>query len=106
MRVTVTSGTRRADLALPGGVRVAELVPELTRTMGLLDAATVHLGYRLMTLDGRILGADTGLVSQGVTDGAVLVVAPDVDETHPAGTTTWPRRWRRSSSSTTPGGTP
>ncbi len=83
VRVTVASGTRRADVALPGGVDVAELVPELARTLGLLDAATVHGGYRLVTLAGRTLATGTGLVSQGVEDGAVLVVAPDVDDVPP-----------------------
>ena len=39
VRVTVTSGTRRVDLVLPGAVPVAELVPELARSVGLLDAA-------------------------------------------------------------------
>ena len=38
VRVTVASGTRRVDLVLPGAVPVAELVPELARSVGLLDA--------------------------------------------------------------------
>ena len=46
VRVTVSSGTRRVDLVLPGAVPVAELVPELARSVGLLDAATVYGGYR------------------------------------------------------------
>ncbi|MSZ76657.1 MAG: type VII secretion integral membrane protein EccD, partial [Actinobacteria bacterium] len=45
VRVTVASGTRRVDLVLPGSVPVAELVPELARSVGLLDALTVHGGY-------------------------------------------------------------
>ena len=47
VRVTVASGTRRVDLVLPGSVPVAELVPELARSVGLLDAATVYGGYRV-----------------------------------------------------------
>ena len=47
VRVTVASGTRRVDLVLPGAVPVAELVPELARSVGLLDATTVYGGYRL-----------------------------------------------------------
>jgi len=53
VRVTVASGTRRVDLVLPGAVPVAELVPELARSVGLLDATTVYGGYRLVTVDGR-----------------------------------------------------
>ncbi|TWH02544.1 type VII secretion system (Wss) protein YukD, partial [Nocardioides sp. J9] len=49
VRVTVTSGTRRVDLVLPGAVPVAELLPELARSVGLLDPATVHGGYRVVT---------------------------------------------------------
>ena len=47
VRVTVASGTRRVDLVLPGSVPVAELVPELARSVGVLDAATVYAGYVL-----------------------------------------------------------
>ena len=55
VRVTVTSGTRRVDLVLPGAVPVAELLPELARSVGLLDPAAVHGGYRVGTADGRRL---------------------------------------------------
>ena len=41
VRVTIASGTRRVDLVLPGAVPVAELVPELARSVGQLDATTV-----------------------------------------------------------------
>ena len=60
VRVTVASGTRRVDLVLPGSVPVAELVPELARSVGLLDAATVYGGYRVLTQDGRALAATPG----------------------------------------------
>lgn len=83
VRVTVTSGTRRVDLVLPGAVPVAELVPELARSVGLLDAVTVHGGYRLVTQDGRALATDSGLIIQGVEDGGVITVAAGVDEAPP-----------------------
>jgi type VII secretion integral membrane protein EccD len=83
VRVTVTSSTRRVDLVLPGAVPVADLVPELTRGVGLLDAKTVHGGYRLVTPDGRALAADSGLTVQGVEDGAVITVAAGVDDEPP-----------------------
>jgi hypothetical protein len=61
VRVTVASGARRVDLVLPGSVPVAELVPELARSVGVLDAVTVYGGYRLVTQDGRELAGDAGL---------------------------------------------
>jgi type VII secretion integral membrane protein EccD len=83
VRVTVTSGTRRVDLVLPGAVPVAELVPELARSVGLLDAVTVYGGYRLVTQDGRALTTDSGLTIQGIEDGGVITVAAGVDEEPP-----------------------
>ena len=83
VRVTVASGTRRVDLVLPGAVPVAELVPELARSVGLLDAATVFGGYRLTTPEGRELAGDSGLVIQGVEDGGLLTVSAGVDDPPP-----------------------
>ncbi|GHJ58425.1 type VII secretion integral membrane protein EccD [Nocardioides sp. OK12] len=83
VRVTVASGTRRVDLVLPGAVPVAELVPELARSVGLLDPLTVHGGYRVVTAEGRLLAADAGLVVQGVEDGALLTVTAGVDDEPP-----------------------
>jgi type VII secretion integral membrane protein EccD len=83
VRVTVASGTRRVDLVLPGAVPVAELVPELARSVGLLDAATVYGGYQLVLPDGRRLALDSGLISQGVEDGGVLTLSAGVDEPSP-----------------------
>lgn len=83
VRVTVSSGSRRVDLVLPGAVPVAELVPELARSVGLLDPATVYAGYRLVTAEGRELAGDAGLVMQGVEDGGLLTVAAGVDDEPP-----------------------
>jgi type VII secretion integral membrane protein EccD len=83
VRVTVASGTRRVDLVLPGAVPVAELVPELARSVGLLDATTVYGGYRVVLAEGRELAADAGLVMQGVEDGSLLTVAAGVDDEPP-----------------------
>ncbi|WP_395695754.1 type VII secretion integral membrane protein EccD [Nocardioides sp.] len=83
VRVTVASGTRRVDLVLPGAVAVAELLPELARSVGLLDPATVYGGYRVVAADGRLLATDAGLVSQGVEDGGLLTVAAGADERPP-----------------------
>src|SRR6266540_1791567 len=61
VHVTVASGSRRVDLVLPGAIPVAELVPELARSVGLLDASTVYGGYRLVTQDGRVLAVTAGV---------------------------------------------
>jgi len=83
VRVTVASGTRRVDLVLPGAVPVAELVPELARSVGQLDATTVYCGYRLITVDGRELTSDAGLTIQGVEDGGVITVTAGVSDPSP-----------------------
>jgi type VII secretion integral membrane protein EccD len=83
VRVTVASGARRVDLVLPGAVPVAELVPELARSVGLLDPATVYGGYRLVTAEGRELAPDSGLILQGVEDGGLITVTAGVDDRPP-----------------------
>lgn len=83
VRVSVASGSRRVDLVLPGSIPVAELVPELARSVGLLDASTVYGGYRLVTQEGRILVNNAGLTMQGIEDGGLLTVTAGVDETAP-----------------------
>ena len=81
--MTIASGSRRVDLVLPGAIPVAELVPELARSVGLLDASTVYGGYRLVTQEGRILANDAGLTMQGIEDGGLLTVTAGVDEKAP-----------------------
>ncbi len=83
VRVTVASGSRRVDLVLPGSVPVAELVPELARSVGLLDAATVYGGYKVVTQDGRRLANDAGLTIQGIEDGGLLTVTAGIDDQAP-----------------------
>ncbi|MFT4082760.1 MAG: EsaB/YukD family protein [Nocardioides sp.] len=83
VRVTVSSGSRRVDLVLPGAVPLAELVPELARSVGLLDAATAYGGYRVVLADGRRLAGEVGLIPQGVADGGVLTVTAAVDDPTP-----------------------
>ena len=78
LRVTAVAGGRRSDLAVPGEVAVAELVPDLARAVGLLDPAAVYAGYRLHA-HGRRLRPDRGLREQGVDDGALLAVTSGAD---------------------------
>ena len=72
VRVSVSSGTRRADLGVPGGIPVVELVPELARELGVLDAGNASHGYRLVVRGGVLLDPDRSLAAQGVIDGTVL----------------------------------
>lgn len=74
VRVTVSAGDRSVDLGAPGNVPVAELVPGLARTLGLLDPATVYGGFRLVRSDGVPVDSDRSLQAQGVADGAVLTL--------------------------------
>lgn len=80
VRVTFEAGERRADLALPGGVPVAELLPEIVRQIGLLDPEAIHTGFRLVAQDGREIGGELGLTAQSVVSGEVLSLIAGADE--------------------------
>jgi hypothetical protein len=103
VRVTVTVEGAGTELVLAALVPLAEVVPDLARGAGLLDAATAPRGYRVLTECGRPLVADLSLAAQRVVDGDVLVVRQGlVDEPPsryddvlraPAARRPW--RWRR-----------
>lgn len=80
VRVTVSAGERKLDLALPATISVAELLPELARSLGMLDPHTVHAGYSLHAADGTRLQGATGLAFQNVRDGALLTLTSGIDE--------------------------
>jgi type VII secretion integral membrane protein EccD len=77
--VTVASASRRVDLALPAGVPLVELLPGLARCVGVLDGAGAQVGLQAMTVDGRALRGDLGLVPQGVRSGDVIAISPSAD---------------------------
>lgn len=79
LRVTVSGGDRHADLAVPGHVPLAEVLPDLARAVGLLDAELSPAGYRLVTRDGRVLRPGRSLAEHGAVDGARLVVVAGAD---------------------------
>jgi type VII secretion integral membrane protein EccD len=83
VRISAVAGDRRVDLALPGGVAVAELLPEIARQVGVLDRETVHGGYRLVAQDGRVLSDEVGLIAQSIDDGHVLSVTVGADDPAP-----------------------
>ncbi|PRY56311.1 type VII secretion integral membrane protein EccD [Knoellia remsis] len=76
VRLSVSSGTRRADLGIPGSIPVAEVIPDLARELGVLDARSASLGYRLVRPDGGVVDNDRSLAAQSIEDGAVLVLEP------------------------------
>lgn len=77
-RLTVNSPQRRVDVALPDGVPVAEVLPELLRHAGegLADVGERHGGWLLRRADGVALAPSAALAAQGVRDGAVLYLVP------------------------------
>ncbi|MGL5930803.1 MAG: EsaB/YukD family protein [Dermatophilaceae bacterium] len=85
VRLSVSSGTRRADLGVPAGIPVVEIVPELARELGVLDAVHASQGFRLVAGGGLLLDPDLSLAAQGITDGTVLsleVVDPTTDKVY------------------------
>ncbi|MBF4163546.1 EsaB/YukD family protein [Nocardioides acrostichi] len=76
LRVSVVADARRLDVAVPRGVPVVELLPDLARSLGVLDPASAHLGHHLVTTAGRPLDTPCSLGEQGVVDGAVLALVP------------------------------
>lgn len=79
VRVSVVAGERTADIGAPGAIPVAELIPGLARTLGLLDPGTVHAGFALVRSDGISLDTDRSLQAQNVQDGAVLTLTSGAD---------------------------
>lgn len=77
-RVTISSPQRRVDVALPDGVPLAELLPDLLAHAGegLADDGERHGGWLLRRGDGTALTTVAPLASQGVRDGAVLHLVP------------------------------
>jgi hypothetical protein len=80
LRVTARAADVTTELLLPAAVPLAELVPDLARSVGLLDAVTACTGYRVESPPGRCLGLDAGLAAQGVDEGATIVVRPGLGD--------------------------
>lgn len=77
VRLSVSSGTRRADLGIPGSIPVAEIIPDLARELGVLEPHSASLGYRLLRADGSPVESDRSLAAQGIEDGSVLALEPN-----------------------------
>jgi type VII secretion integral membrane protein EccD len=73
VRVTVATGPRRADLAVPSEVPIAEVLPTITQRCG-IDLRALAAGPRLARLTGELLDPSVPLAALGVVDGDVLVL--------------------------------
>ncbi|MFR9674654.1 type VII secretion integral membrane protein EccD [Streptomyces sp. TR06-5] len=77
-RVTVVAPSGRIDVALPEGVPLSDVYPEIARLSG--GAAEGSLsGYHLVRRDGRALEAGLSLAGNGIRDGEVLLLRPFAD---------------------------
>ncbi|MFC5208625.1 type VII secretion integral membrane protein EccD [Pseudonocardia sulfidoxydans] len=76
-RVTVCAPHRTADVALPTGVPVAELVPMLLDLLGRAPVTAAPVRWRLMTSTGVALPPPASLAALGLLDGELLQLRPD-----------------------------
>lgn len=67
----------RTDLALPGDLTVAELLPELAAAVGPGTSVGPGRALRLVGPSGKVFRAEAGLEAQGVRDGQVLSLVAD-----------------------------
>ncbi|WP_261166936.1 type VII secretion integral membrane protein EccD [Microbacterium sp. Marseille-Q6965] len=81
LKLTIQSGERRVDVALPGGVPVAEIVPSVAQRLRVLDPVDAHAGYWFVRSDGERLDPDRSLVAQRVQDGDVIALQIGADST-------------------------
>ncbi|MFD6948745.1 type VII secretion integral membrane protein EccD [Nocardiopsis sp. TSRI0078] len=83
-RVTVTGPERWADLALPGTVPVATLMPRIIEVCASEEEGTEPAAWTLSTMDGAPVHPDEPLESAGVYDGDVLVLDRRTARSRPA----------------------
>lgn len=83
-RVTITSTTRRVDLALPRAVPVTDLLPQLLALCAPEVARTDPVGWRLIRFDGEQLPGHDSLESAGVRDGEVIALHDEHVDLRPA----------------------
>ncbi|WP_116246342.1 type VII secretion integral membrane protein EccD [Nocardiopsis sp. FIRDI 009] len=83
-RVTVTGPDRWADLALPGSVPVATLMPRIVEVCGPQEEGTEPAHWALTTVDGSPVRPEEPLESAGVYDGDVLMLDRRTAPSRPA----------------------
>ncbi|WP_017569568.1 type VII secretion integral membrane protein EccD [Nocardiopsis halotolerans] len=83
-RVTVTGPERWADLALPGTVPVATLMPRIIEVCAPDEEGTEPAAWTLTTLEGHPVRPDEPLENAGVYDGDVLTLDRRTAPSRPA----------------------
>ncbi|GAB3463614.1 hypothetical protein GCM10027570_50860 [Streptomonospora sediminis] len=83
-RVTVTGPQRWADLALPGTVPVAALLPQMVRVCSPEADGLEPAGWTVTTVDGAAVRPELTLEHAGVLDGDVLLLRRDTAPDRPA----------------------
>ncbi|GAA4932532.1 hypothetical protein GCM10023224_10900 [Streptomonospora halophila] len=83
-RVTVTGPQRWADLALPGTVPVASLLPQVVRVCSPETDGLEPAGWTLTTAGGAAVRPDSTLEHAGVLDGDVLLLRRETAPERPA----------------------
>jgi type VII secretion integral membrane protein EccD len=83
-RVTVVSGTRRVDLALPSALPLADVVPQVLRFCAPEESAGAPVEFTLAKLGGQPLALSQSLGEAGVHDGDVIELRAFDAPTRPA----------------------
>lgn len=71
-RVTVVSGNRRVDLALPSSLPLSDVVPQVLRFCGPEEETPSRTEFTLGRLGGQSLSLSQSLAEAGVRDGDVI----------------------------------
>lgn len=83
-RVTVISGSRRVDLALPSALPVADVVPQVLRFCAPAENADNPSEFTLARVGGQSLTLSQSLAEAGVRDGDVIELRAFSAEGRPA----------------------
>lgn len=83
-RVTLVTGARRVDLAVPGAVPLADVLPQLVRFCAPGERPEQPLAWTLGRLGGPNLSLTTSLQDAAVADGEVLELRTPAQSPHPA----------------------
>src|SRR4051812_47936662 len=83
-RVTVVSGARKVDLALPSALPVADVVPQVLRYCVPDGEQQRPTAFTLARLGGLPLSLNQTLAEAGVLDGEVLELRSDGASVRPA----------------------
>ena len=83
-RVTVVGDGRAVDLALPSGLPLADVVPQVLRFCAPADGIERPEAWTFARLGGPVLALGSSLAESGVVDGDVLELRPTGSDVRPA----------------------